>query len=57
MRFLCGFTWYVRMLAYIRHNAVLSYRRGYSVAIYMWRGVWSVRTRGGVAWRGKLYVD
>ena len=57
MRFLCGFTWYVRMLAYIRHNAVLSYRRGYSVALCMWRGVWSVRTRGGVVWRGKLYVN
>ena len=57
MRFLCGFTWYVRMLAYIRHNAVLSYRRGYSVALCMWRGVWSVRTRGGVVWRGQLYVN
>ena len=57
MRFLCGFTWYVRMLAYIRHNAVLSYHRGYSVALCMWRGVWSVRTRGGVVWRGKLYVN
>ena len=27
---------YVRMLAYIRYNAVLSYRRGYSVAFCMW---------------------
>ena len=45
---------YVRMLAYIRHNAVLSYRRGYSVAI-PWRSICGAACGvcGRVAvWRG-----